>query len=491
MSGFSEYTKHDATGLAELVRRKEVKPIELVEAAIAEIEARNPKLNAVVVRWYDEARREAESPPEGPFCGVPFLVKDLLSHVKGRRLCSASRFHAEHVSSFDSEYVKRIRRAGLILLGRTNCPELGLLGHTAPALHGVCRNPWNTEHTPGGSSGGAAAAVAAGMVPMAAGGDGGGSIRIPGSACNLFGLKPTRGRTPLGPEVGEDWNGWVVQHVMTRSVRDSAAFLDATQGPDLGDPYFAPPVERPFIEEVSRPPGKLRVAFHRGSLFGREQHADCAAAVDDAAALLRELGHDVREACPDFDRAALVDAYFVVVCANTASIIDRMAEAIGRPAEASGFEPTTWLLSKIGRRISAGEFVNTLHRVEGQARRVAAFFQDHDVFLTSTLAYPPKRIGEQDIVGKDLIAVKTLNALPIKGLLLKALDQIGSEALEATPNTQLFNQTGQPAMNVPLMRNAAGLPIGVQIAGRFGDEATLLRLAAQLEEARPFGLAPR
>lgn len=490
MTLFQEYTAYDGLGLAELVRRGEVHPRELVEAAIAVIEERNPRLNAVVERWYDEARREAEAGPGGPFAGVPFLVKDLLTHVEGRRLTSASRFHRGFFSRFDSEYVLRARRAGLIMLGRTNCPELGLLGHTAPALHGVCRNPWNTDHTPGGSSGGAGAAVAAGMVPMAAGGDGGGSIRIPASACNLFGLKPTRGRTPMGPDLGEDWNGWVVQHVLTRSVRDSAAMLDATHGPDVGDPYLAPPVERPFLEEVGRRPGRLRIAFHRDTLFGRQQDPDCRAAVEDAVALCEELGHDVREARPEFDRDALVNAYFVVVAANTASIIERMGAAAGRRPAAEEFEPVTWLLGNIGRRIGASELISVLHTVEEQSRRVARFFRDHDLFLCATLAYPPRRIGEQDVVGTDLFAVKTLNALPLRPLLRKAMDQLGGDALEATPNTQLFNQTGQPAMSVPLYQSGAGLPVGVQFAARFGDEATLFRLASQLEQARPWGMPP-
>jgi amidase len=321
---------------------------------------------------------------------------------------------------------------------------------------------------------------------MAHGGDGGGSIRIPASACGLFGLKPTRARNPVGPDSGEGWNGFVQQHVLTRTVRDSAAMLDVTQGAEPGAPYVAPPVARPFLQEVGAPPGRLRIAFSTGSLLGRNVHPDCVAAVQDAAKLCEELGHEVVEDAPVFPRDELVRAYFVVVSASVAYFLKVIGEYRGRPLEPGDVEPSTWALGQLGNVLSAAELQASREAIHAAGRSTAAFHSRYDVFLDSTLAYPPVRVGELSLKPLELAALTALRRLPLKPLFMKLIDELGANSLERTPNTQLFNMTGQPAMSVPLYWNAAGLPIGVQFAARFGDEATLIRLASQLEQARPW-----
>jgi amidase len=479
-----DYADLDATAIAERVRRREVHPREVLETAIAAIEKVNPQLNAVVHRMYDRAR--AAPVTEGPFAGVPFVVKDLDGAVAGEPYTMSCRALAGYVPERDAEVIARLRRAGLVLLAKTNTPEFGIVAITEPELRGPTRNPWDPERSPGGSSGGTAALVAARAVPMGHGGDGGGSIRIPASACGLFGLKPTRGRNPLGPDAGEGWGGYVQPHVLTRSVRDSAAALDATHGPDAGDPYCAPLVTRPFVEELRHPPGKLRIAFSVGSLYGRSVHPECVAAVQDAAKLCASLGHHVEEATPRFNRDEMVRAYFVQVAAGVASAIVEAARLTGRPVGRGSFERPTWLLGQIGRRMSALDLQLSRDACQRLGRQMAEFHQRHDVFLTATLADLPPRVGELALKGPDKLALGVLRAVPAKFLLEKALSDLGGKHLERTPNTMLFNQTGQPAMSVPLSVSTTGLPIGVQLAARFGEEATLFRLAAQLEQARPW-----
>ncbi|HSP78519.1 MAG TPA: amidase, partial [Myxococcaceae bacterium] len=326
-----EYDALDATALAELIRKKEVHPSELVEEAISRIEALNPRLNAVVPKMYEQARKAAAGPlPEGPFSGVPFLVKDFDGYLAGEPYTGSCRALTGFVPERDAELIARYRRAGVLFVGKTNTPELAILGTTESRLRGPARNPWNLEHSTGGSSGGSGASVAARVVPMAHGGDGGGSIRIPASACGLFGLKPTRARNPLGPFVGEGWGGFVQQHILCLSVRDSAAMLDATHGPEAGAPYVAPPPARPFLEEVGASPGKLRIAFSATSRFGRTIHPDCVDAVQDAARLCQELGHEVVEEAPVLDREEMVRAYLVTVAANVAVDLVEMGQLIGR-----------------------------------------------------------------------------------------------------------------------------------------------------------------
>lgn len=482
-----DYAELDALGIAERVRLGKVKPVEVVEAAIRRIEEHNPRLNAVVHGMYDAARRQAEGPlPDGPFTGVPFLVKDLDGFLAGEPYTASSRFLEGFVPERDAELISRFRRAGVVFLGKTNCPELGILGVTEPESRGPTRNPWDPERTPGGSSGGSAAAVAARMVPMAHGGDGGGSIRIPASCCGLFGLKPSRARNPLGPDLGEGWAGLVQGHVLTRSVRDSAAMLDATHGPDEGAPYAAPPPERPFSQELDREPGRLRIAFSTGSIYGREVHPDNVAAVRDAAKLCADLGHDVFEADLPVDRGEMARAYLVVVASGVAASVAEAGRWMGRPPTASGFEAPTWFLAQVGRSLSALDLHQAREANARAGRRLAAFFRSCDAFLDATLAHPPVRIGELALKGAERAGLALLRTLPARPLLHKALADLAEKSLEKTANTMIFNQTGQPAMSVPLHWNAAGLPIGVQFAARTGDEATLFRLAAQLERARPW-----
>lgn len=464
----SDLASLDATAQADLVRRKEVKPIELVDATIERIERVNPQLNAVILPLYDQAREAAKGPlPDGPFVGVPYLLKDIIASYAGVPLTSGSAFTKDFIPDHDSELVCRLKRAGLIILGKTNTPELGLLPTTEPRLFGPTRNPWDTTRTTGGSSGGSAAAVASGVLPMAHANDGGGSIRIPASCCGVFGLKPTRARNPLGPDLGDVESGLVVEHAVTRSVRDSAALLDATCGPDVGDPYWAPPPARPFIEEVGADPGRLRIAFTTKTLTGADVHPDCAAAVEDAAALCQELGHEVSEGAPQINIEALTPAFMVLWAAGCAANIDGAALLTGRAATPDQFEPLTWALAEQGRLQSAPAYVLSVGLLQRVARDVARFFLDYDIWLTPTLAEPPVPLGSFDSPPEN----------PLLGMI---------RAGEFVPFTPICNVTGQPAMSVPLHWNAEGLPIGTHFVARFGDEATLFRLAAQLEEARPW-----
>ncbi|MCC6623724.1 MAG: amidase [Deltaproteobacteria bacterium] len=484
-----EYERFDALGLAELVRTKQVSPSELVEAAIARIEARDKHLNAVIHRQFDKARaaaRAAAPSPDQPFAGVPFLLKDIMGHEAGEPTTYGSRAFVGTRSDRDAELTIRYKRAGLIVLGKTNVPELGIYGVTESELYGPCRNPWNLAHTPGGSSGGSAAAVAAGYVPAAHGGDGGGSIRIPAAHSGLVGMKPTRARNPAGPFAGERWAGFVSEHVLTRSVRDSAAMLDATQGPDAGAPYQVVAPEGPYLAEVARDPGKLRIAFSKAALFGDETHPDNVAAVEDAARLAASLGHEVEEAAPPFDRDTLVRAYFTVIAAGANLGVRNAGELKGRPARAAEFERTTWLLKLIGDKLTAGEYAAALHTIQVAHRTLAPFFTRYDVFLTPTAARPPAPIGAFKLKPSERRLVAALSAAPLRPLLLTALSKMAKNALGATPNTQLFNMTGQPAISLPLFWSSDGLPIGTQWVGRFADEATLYRLAGQLERARPW-----
>jgi amidase len=488
---FPEYDDHDACGLAELVRTRQVSAEELVEAAIARIEARNPALNAVVHTQFDRARREARDPGAASFAGVPFLLKDLLAEDAGEPSTSSCPLGSAWRADRDCELVARYKRAGLIIVGRTNTPEFGIMGITEPAFRGPTRNPYDLGRTPGGSSGGSAAAVSSRMVPAAHASDGGGSIRIPASHCGLVGLKPTRGRNPLGPFGGEHWAALVEDHVVTRSVRDTAALLDATAGPDDGAPYQVRDPVRPFAAEVGQAPGALRIAFTSRALFADTSDPDCAAAVADAASLARSLGHHVEEAMPAFDGAALARAWLLIVAAGVSSDIAVAAARAGRAARARDVEPATWLLHLVARTLSAADHAAAIDATRRAARQVAEFFTRYDVLLTATTARPPVAIGELAPTRAELAQIKVLRALPLRALMLKVLDEAAHGPLAATPNTQLFNMTGQPAISLPLWWNAAGLPIGTQWVARFGREDVLLQLASQLEAARPWSTRTR
>lgn len=489
MTALPEYDRFDGLALADLVRRGEISPREAVLAAIDRIEAVNPGLNAVVHRMYDRALREADGPvPEGPFRGVPFLVKDLLTWIPGEPITNGSRFFQGWLPPVESEMARRYRQAGLIIVGKTNTPEFGLVPFTESEFLGTCRNPWNPERTTGGSSGGSAAAVASGMVPMAGGGDGGGSIRIPASCCGVFGFKPTRGRTPTGPVQGELWRGAVVEHALTRSVRDSAALLDAVAGPDVGAPYFAPPPGRPFLEEVKTPPGRLRIAFSARPVLGHTVHEDCVRAVNDAARLLESLGHDVVEDAPAIDRDGFNRAFLTVVASELAAELEDAAAFLKRPVRRRDVEPATWALSLIGRSITAPEYSNAIRHLQRVGRHVGGFFERYHVQLTPVLAGPPFPHGALQPSRVERLQMTVLGALRASRTMkaLGALEQAAGTVFEWMQFTPIANATGQPAMSVPLSWSAEGLPIGVHFTGRYADEATLFRLAAELELAAPW-----
>lgn len=489
MSEFTDYDSYDAIGMADLVRRKEIYAADLCEKAINRIEERNPLINAVVTKMYDQARKSIDDNlPDGPFKGVPFLLKDLGQPYAGVPMTKGCRGYQNYIPEQDSELVRRFKNAGLVILGKTNTPEFGLLGITEPELHGPTRNPWNTEHTPGGSSGGSAAAVASGMVPVASANDGGGSIRIPASYCGIFGLKPSRGRVPTGPESGESWQGASVDHVVSKSVRDSAAMLDAIQGVDVGAPYTITPPERPYRQEVEKSPGKLRIAFCSTSPLRTAVHPECEKAVQETAKLLQELGHLVEEDEPSIDGIELAKSFFMMYFGEMAADLDELQIYLKRRLKNDDTEILTRILALMGNAYTAGEFVRSMRWWNTISRSTGAFFQRYDVYLTPTVASPPVEIGEFQPPALLVFLMKILTTLRM-GKTIKATGVVekGSiESLAKTPFTQLANITGQPAMSVPLHWTAEGLPCGVQLIGRFGDEATLFRLAAQLEKARPW-----
>jgi amidase/6-aminohexanoate-cyclic-dimer hydrolase len=464
----NDYESYDALGLAELIRSGEAKPSEVLEAAIARLEERNPSLNAVVIPMLDEARKTAAGDiPDGPFRGVPFLLKDLHLLASGARTSYGCRLFEDFVADHDSEIVTRYRKAGLVIFGKTASPEFGLTTTTESKLFGPTRNPWNADYSTGGSSGGAAAAVAAGIAPLANASDGGGSIRIPASCCGVFGIKPTRARTPAGPDSGEGWSGMSAVHAVSRSVRDSAALLDASAGPDLGAPYWAPPPKRPYLEEVERPAGRLRIAFQSRSFNDVETHPDCVNAVAEAARLCAELGHEVEERSLAIDAESFRQATGTIISANLRAQVEDRAAALGRDFRAEDLEPVTYAMVTGAAGTGSAEYARSIRVIHGIGRQVARFLERYDALLTPTMATPPLPLG--------VLSLSNTN-----------LGEFLANLLKTIAFTQLFNAAGNPAMSVPLAWNAAGLPIGVQFAGRFGDEATLFRLAAQLEQARPW-----
>ena len=489
MDGFKDYDQYDALGLAELVRKKEVSPAELCEEAISRIERINPRINAVIHPMFYEARAAVQAPlPEGPFTGVPFLVKDLIAAYAGVPMTMGSRACRNYVPDHDSTLMKRYKATGVVTLGKTNTPEFGLMAITEPELHGPTRNPWTTTRTPGGSSGGAAAAIASGMVPMASGGDGGGSIRIPAAYCGLFGLKPSRGRTPTGPDFGELWQGAAQEHVLTRSVRDSAAMLDAICAPEPGAPYIIPPPGLPYREVLSADPPPLKIALCTRSPINTGVDTECRKAVEHAGSLLENLGHHVEEAEPAIDGDALAKTYLMIYFGEVAADIRELKPILGRKARHTDVESPTWVVKLLGEVYTAGDFVSSKRSFNVFCRQMGDFLQTFDLYLTPTTAFPPAAIGELMPKPAEQTLMRFVNRFNL-GRLLKAsgiADKIAVENLARTPFTQLANLTGLPAMSVPLYWTADGLPLGVQFVGRFGDEETLLRLAAQLEQAQPW-----
>jgi amidase len=491
MVAFAEYQQYDALGLAELVRSGQVSPLELVEAAIARIEAVNPQINAVTYTMFNQARQAAQRDlPDGPLRGVPFLIKDLLALVAGVPTSSSTRLLKDWTPTIDSEMVRRWKAAGLVILGKTNTPEFGITPYTEPALFGPTRNPYDLARTAGGSSGGSGAAVAARMTPIASGGDGGGSIRIPSSVNGVFGLKPTRGRTPTGPVNYELWEGYAIEHALTRSVRDSAALLDVTAGADPGAPYAAPPRERPFLEEVGRDPGSLRIAYTTRALIGVDAPLDpeCGRALQNTLKLLEALGHHVEEAAPEVDSEALALAFLTMICGHAWNDMAESARLVGKKVSRGDFELLTWVLGQLGRAFSAADYVAATRQTGYIARQVGPFFQQYDMLVTPTLPVPPVMVGALQPTASERRLLATVGALRA-GKVLTSLNLVRPLALKTFDYIRYlapFNITGQPAMSVPLHWTDAGLPVGIQFVGRFGDEATLFRLAGQLEQAQPW-----
>jgi len=469
MAAFREYANYDAVGLAELVRNRDVTPTELLEAALERIEAVNPQINAVVRNLEGEARATIRNGTgSGPLTGVPFLLKDISAYMKGVPTTSGSRLMAETTTQSDSAIVAAYRRAGLVIAGKTNTPELGLACTTEPVLFGATHNPWRLGRTPGGSSGGSAAAVAAGIVPAAHASDGGGSIRTPASCCGVFGMKPSRGRVSLAPFAGEGWGGLSQQHVVTRSVRDSALLLDIASTPQLGDPYWAPPPMRPFIEEVTRDPGKLRIAFSTAALTYGKLEPPIAAAVKDTAKLLESLGHRVEE-LPTLpgDFTAMAQAVTTGVQGSVCSALLRAADERGRPITLDDVETLTMSMFEEGQKNTAVAYYNAIQTIHAVGRQISSVFETYDVVMLATLAQLPVPLGWMNT-----------NAADLSGY--------GEKLYSFMPNTQQFNVSGSPSMSVPLAFSEDGLPIGIMFSARNGDEATLFRLAAQLEKARPW-----
>ena len=456
----------DATAQAELVRSKEVKPAELVEAAIERIEQLDGELNSVIHRRFDKAMDEASAGdlPDGPFRGVPFAIKDLYAPTAGDPMHNGMRAlrDAGYVAPEDSWLTARYRAAGFVFVGRTNTPELGLVPTTEPAAHGPTRNPWSTDHSAGGSSGGSAAAVAAGLVPAAHASDGGGSIRIPSSMCGLVGLKVSRGRITAGPD--RDESQLSVQHVVTRSVRDCAAILDATAGSGPGDMAFAPPPLRPYVDEVGVDPGRLRIGLLARNPSGADVADDCVDAVRSAAALLESLGHHIEESHPPIlDDASVTGAFSGRWCVNARMGVLGAEALIGRPITEDEVEPMTWLMASVGDRITGVELAQAIAAGAKLTRGLGRWWgSGFDLLLTPTLGAPPPRIGE------------------LSG------PEGGARTGSLVPFTTHFNISGQPAISLPLSWNGDGLPIGVQLVADIGREDLLLRIASQLEAAQPW-----
>ena len=467
MAVFDEFEDHDAVGLATLIRDGEVTAAEVMEAAIARCEARNPALNAVVMELYDHGRTAVSGDlPDGPLAGVPYLIKDLGAALAGTPTTGGSKFMADVVPDADSETVTRLKAAGMAIFGKTNTCEFGMSITCEPQLYGPTRNPWDDAVTPGGSSGGAASAVAARILPAAHASDGFGSIRVPASCCGLVGMKPTRGRNSFSPGLGERMGGIVAEHTVSISVRDHAAILDATAGPAPGDPYYAPPPARPFLDEVGVDPGKLRVGFSYGGATGARTDGEHTRVLDETLSVLEGLGHDVSEADPPIDNGEMQDIFRTLMASNAAQTI-RLHPTKGRLPEPGEVENVVAATAEKGESVTGYDVFLAQGRMHQAGRRMAAFHDDYDVLLTPGLGHMPPKLGWLDMMMDDA-------------------DEYWDRVAAFSPFTVWFNLTGQPAISLPVGTTDEGFPVSVQAVGRFADEATLFRLSAQLEAAMPW-----
>ncbi|MBT5571359.1 MAG: amidase [Alphaproteobacteria bacterium] len=467
MSSFSEYESYDAIGLAELIATRDVTAVEVLEAAIARCEVRNPALNAVVLELYAHGREMAASDlPAGPLAGAPYLIKDLGAAIAGTPTTGGSKFMTDVVPDADSETVKRLKNAGMAIFGKTNTCEFGMSITCEPQLYGPTKNPWNDDVTPGGSSGGAASAVAARILPAAHASDGFGSIRVPASCCGLVGMKPTRGRNSFSPGLGERMGGIVAEHTVSISVRDHAAILDATAGPAPGDPYFAPPPDRPFLDEVSTDPGKMRIAFSYGGATGAECDGEHRRVLDETLNVLVNLGHDVEEADPPIVNDEMQDVFRTLMASNAAQTI-RLHPTKGRLPQEGEVERVVAATAAKGEAVSGYDVFLAQGQMHAAGRRMATFHETYDVLMTPGLGHMPPRLGWLDMMMEDA-------------------DEYWDRVAAFSPYTVWFNLTGQPAISLPVGATAEGFPVSVQVVARFADEASLFRLSGQLETAMPW-----
>ena len=468
MKAFADYEQYDALGLAGLVKSGKVLPAELLEAAIERVEARNGAVNAVTMKLYDYGRKAiADGLPDGPFTGVPFLLKDLTASLAGVKMTRGSKFFADTPPpTADSEHVKRLKKAGLVIFGRTNTCELGLSLTCEPQLHGPTKSPWDVTRISGGSSGGAAASVGARMLPIAHASDGFGSIRAPAACCGIVGLKPTRGRNTFAPVTGEGLGGCSTEHAVTLTVRDTAALLDATAGSGLGDPYVAPPAPRPFLAEIQAECKPLRIAYTTAAPNRAPVETEYLKALAETVVFCKDLGHKVEEADPDIDRGAVVPTFLTFAAANMVVTLASHPTA-GRPARKGEVENVTWGTAQKGEKITSADYVRATQAAHKLGRQMAAFHERYDVLLTPGLGTLPPKLGWVDMMLEDV-------------------DEYWRRVFTFSPFTVWFNLTGQPALVLPLGRSATGFPIAVQLVGRYGDEGTILSLGAQLEKARPW-----
>ena len=457
-----DYERYDASGLAKLIRDKEVSALEIIDTAIGRIEQHNPKLNAVIATLFDEAREQVrQKTPDGPLGGVPFLLKDLNTYCAGVPATNGSHAFKDFRPERDSVLVSRYRAGGLVILGKTNTPELGLNVSTEPALFGATKNPHDASRSAGGSSGGSAAAVASGMLPAAHATDSGGSIRIPASNCGLFGLKPSRLRVPLGNDVPEGIAGFSTVNAVSHSVRDSALLLDIASGSVPGDPYATPSIDGAFVDSIGQPLREKRIAVWTQGYAGEQIAADCAAATMKAARQCEALGCHVEEACPDIDGEGLREVFDILFSGNIRALVTTMMGTRG-PSDEPLFEPVTLACSEHGAGYGASDYAGAIQTLHQTARKLGAFFEGFDFLMTPTLANPPLPVGALDMQLDDWPAY------------LKSL-------LDEIPFTPLFNATGCPAASLPLAKTAEGLPIGVQIGAPLGREDAILRLSSALE----------
>ena len=484
---FPEYECFDGLGLASLIDRRVLSPTEVLTAAIERIELWNPKLNAVIHKMYDQAQSLLATDLSGPFKGVPILLKDILAEYQGTPICYGSRFayNANNISQQDSEVVKRLKQAGIVIVGKTNLPEFGLSPVTEPLLFGPTRNPWDLEKTPGGSSGGSAAAVAARIVPFAHGGDGGGSIRMPASFTGLFGFKPSRGRTPVGPIFMRVWQGMVVEHALTRSVRDSAAILDVLAGPELGSSISLAKPRDSFTEQLIQPLSSLRIAVIDKPFFTATVHPEYREAQQRAAHLCMELGHRVTPETLLFSED-LSFAFLIIMAAETAAGLKTLEKHLGRKPQNDELEKLTAMLVHAAEEFTSADYAWASYIIDMAGLKLARFFEKYDVILTPTVPFPAPKIGEYQPTSREKFVLNLMRYLPYGTTLRQAVQHAAAKKFTFMAFTALFNIGGNPAMSVPLYVDKEGMPIGIQFAGKVGSDAMLLQLAQQLENSLPW-----